>query len=245
MALSTLLARKSELKLEMAADVDAESNLFVAASKNAKECLTRLLSGEEPCKVDELDSFGQTALMLAASMGNDEAVAVLLNHGASTSLQDFESGWTALHRALFSGHVRTSLLLLKAGANLEDSAASGGASGEWREVVRPKRQWGRSLNNTNTWRSPIDHDGNSPLDLLSQQLMSRLGQAPVARYPTPDPNPSNTTLTLTPTPTPTPPKVLFFLPGFWAGRLSTRHSAAQCQKCATCPTHHNSTRRRD
>ncbi|CAN0340527.1 unnamed protein product, partial [Ectocarpus sp. 12 AP-2014] len=58
-------------------------------------------------------------LHLAARHGLEEMATVLIDAGASVHLKDWESGWTPLHRSLYFGHIRLSLLLLQAGALLD------------------------------------------------------------------------------------------------------------------------------
>jgi alpha-tubulin suppressor-like RCC1 family protein len=80
------------------------------------------------CGVDERNDAGETALHIAARWGLDAVVQELVEGGANLELTDWESGWTALHRSLYFGHIRTSLLLLKAGANLNAPRDRSGAT---------------------------------------------------------------------------------------------------------------------
>lgn len=45
---------------------------------------------------------------------------------------------------------------------------------EWKTEVYAKKQSRRSIRNIKAWMSPFDHDGNSPLDLLSSVLSTNL-----------------------------------------------------------------------
>jgi hypothetical protein len=62
--------------------------------------------------VDEVDDLGRTCLHIAASLGHFETVEVLLELNADLTVKDKESGWTPLHRAIYFGHVKVSLLLI-------------------------------------------------------------------------------------------------------------------------------------
>ena len=62
--------------------------------------------------INERDDRGRTALHIAATHGCNEAVVILLRSSADHALLDWESGWTALHRALYFGHFRAALLLI-------------------------------------------------------------------------------------------------------------------------------------
>ena len=78
-----------------------------------------LSAGNRPEAIDvnARDSFGRTVLHLAASASDASAteyVRMLLAHPSiNPNLQDYESHWTALHRALYGGNIATALLLLQ------------------------------------------------------------------------------------------------------------------------------------
>lgn len=113
---------------------------------------------------------------------------MLIDAGASVHVKDYESGWTPLHRSLYFGHIRLSLLLLKAGALMD-----GGRDQPDREDRQNKRTRSRSrsdslaLPHNDKSRSAAaarrrndglgDGEGNSPLDVLSLELRSRLKAA--------------------------------------------------------------------
>ena len=52
-----------------------------------------------------------TPLMVAAMHNCREVALVLLHEGARVDLKDAESGWTAMHHALYRGHVSLAQLL--------------------------------------------------------------------------------------------------------------------------------------
>lgn len=65
------------------------------------------------------DTLGRTALHVAASVGKAELVQWLLDQcHAEVDVRDHESGWTALHRAVFYGQLHCAKLLLQHGASL-------------------------------------------------------------------------------------------------------------------------------
>ncbi|KAK9478256.1 hypothetical protein V1514DRAFT_342934 [Lipomyces japonicus] len=63
--------------------------------------------------INRVDEFGRTVLHLACSQNKIDFVRALLNFsGTDLLIADFESGWTALHRALYAGNVTISRLLI-------------------------------------------------------------------------------------------------------------------------------------
>ncbi|XP_029451409.1 inhibitor of Bruton tyrosine kinase isoform X2 [Rhinatrema bivittatum] len=65
------------------------------------------------------DSFGRNALHIAASCGKKHVLDWLADmKGTDFSAKDKESGWTALHRAVFYGHIDCVLTLMKHGCSL-------------------------------------------------------------------------------------------------------------------------------
>ena len=73
---------------------------------------------------NDKDGFGRTALHICATYGCEAVANVLLSNGADHSIQDYESGWTALHRSLYFKHLNLTLLLIKYGAKLGDRCRS-------------------------------------------------------------------------------------------------------------------------
>jgi len=57
------------------------------------------------------DELGRTALHVAASCGSSPAVMKMLTRYSNLLAQDSESGWTALHRALFYGQLSAAKFL--------------------------------------------------------------------------------------------------------------------------------------
>ncbi|CAM9725985.1 unnamed protein product, partial [Phaeothamnion confervicola] len=136
--------------------------------------------------VDDRNDLGETPLHLACSRGLEKAAAFLCHAGADLQARDLESGWTPLHRSLYHGHVRTALLLLGCGAELGDrefdgsfgSGYGGNASGGG-GVGCGGRERGEAAAGRES-RGIFDHDGNTPLSLLSSELSDQLRQAATA-----------------------------------------------------------------
>ncbi|XP_063055674.1 inhibitor of Bruton tyrosine kinase isoform X2 [Engraulis encrasicolus] len=65
------------------------------------------------------DGFGRTALHLAASLGRRGLLEWLLESKSADLLaKDKESGWTAMHRSAFYGHIHCLMALVKHGGSL-------------------------------------------------------------------------------------------------------------------------------
>ncbi|XP_028412320.1 inhibitor of Bruton tyrosine kinase-like [Dendronephthya gigantea] len=72
------------------------------------------------------DSFGRNALHIAASCGRKDILKWLLEDGSlDVTEKDFESGWTALHRSCYYGHLSCALLLLEYGSNIYEKDFEG------------------------------------------------------------------------------------------------------------------------
>lgn len=68
--------------------------------------------------VDSFDCWERTALMRAAADGQAATIGCLLDAGADVNLQDEESGYTALHWALFRCHLVAAAALIHRGARM-------------------------------------------------------------------------------------------------------------------------------
>ncbi|KAM9317281.1 inhibitor of Bruton tyrosine kinase [Gastrophryne carolinensis] len=64
------------------------------------------------------DDLGRNAAHVAASCGKKGVLEWLASKGIDLSVKDKESGWTALHRSIFYGHIDCALSLLTHGSNL-------------------------------------------------------------------------------------------------------------------------------
>nr|XP_015211679.1 PREDICTED: inhibitor of Bruton tyrosine kinase [Lepisosteus oculatus] len=72
------------------------------------------------------DEFGRTALHFAASLGQKSLLDWLLEvKGADLLAKDKESGWTALHRSVFYGHIHCLMSLVKHGGCLSTQDKEG------------------------------------------------------------------------------------------------------------------------
>ncbi|XP_073445780.1 inhibitor of Bruton tyrosine kinase isoform X2 [Dendrobates tinctorius] len=63
------------------------------------------------------DDLGRNVGHISASCGKKAVLDWLVAKGVDLSVKDKESGWTALHRSIFYGHIDCSLTLLKHGSN--------------------------------------------------------------------------------------------------------------------------------
>lgn len=110
--------------------------------------------------INNRDHAGLTVLLRAVSSTESTALAfvqALIEH-PSTDLyvQDLESGWNALHRALYSGNVSIArLLLAKERGDLVNYTTT--TVGKVGQLIKTK-----------------DHEGNSPFDLYNSTIALRI-----------------------------------------------------------------------
>lgn len=81
----------------------------------------RTLLESDQLNVEALNARGESALMLAALMGNSSTLDMLINKGASLD----KDGWTALHYAASGGHNHIVEKLLAAGADIDALSPNG------------------------------------------------------------------------------------------------------------------------
>ncbi|KAL1840891.1 hypothetical protein VTJ49DRAFT_7633 [Mycothermus thermophilus] len=109
-------------------------------------------------EVNSRDHAGLTLLLRAASSTSENAVAfveALLEHPAiDIYVQDPESGWNALHRALYAGNISIARLLLE--KERRDLTAHTASLHRVGQLIKTK-----------------DHEGNSPFDLYHSTIGER------------------------------------------------------------------------
>lgn len=76
---------------------------LLAAVRSGDAAAVRRLASEAPGRLDDAGEDGRTPLMLAASAGAEEAVALLLELGADAARRDGQ-GRTAADLAFENGH---------------------------------------------------------------------------------------------------------------------------------------------
>ena len=75
-------------------------DIWTAAATGNVDSLRELLAPEAEVSVDIRDDWARTPLMVAAVHDQAAAAQCLIDAGANLTLQDAESGYSALHRAL-------------------------------------------------------------------------------------------------------------------------------------------------
>ena len=92
--------------------------LFDAVKKGELEKVERLIKNNST-KVDVMNNFGETPLMIATMNGNYEMAKLLINSGANVNFKDC-AGWSLLFRAINNHRKEIVELLINSGANLEE-----------------------------------------------------------------------------------------------------------------------------
>lgn len=102
------------------ADGDAgEVGRLLAAGEHPDAVLTHGITHYFPDpSLGYRTSYGNTALMLAACNGHEECVVRLVDGGATLDLKN-RDGFSALHKAVMSGHLGVCRVLVGAGASVE------------------------------------------------------------------------------------------------------------------------------
>ena len=112
-----IFARREEAKLRVAAGLRDTSLLFDAVRRAEPDKVRRMLAAG--VSLDYLDEEGDPIVVAAATRGDSEVVALLVDAGADVDAVSETSGEAALHRAIRNDHVDAVRVLLSAGVNLD------------------------------------------------------------------------------------------------------------------------------
>ncbi|KAI1205511.1 uncharacterized protein F4807DRAFT_442874 [Annulohypoxylon truncatum] len=111
-------------------------------------------------EINSRDHAGLTILLRAASSTSSDAasfVEALLDHPAiDIYVQDYESGWNALHRALYNGNISIARLLLEKERKDLTGSLGGATVTRVAQLIKTK-----------------DHEGNSPFDVYNATIALR------------------------------------------------------------------------
>jgi inhibitor of Bruton tyrosine kinase len=117
-------------------------------------------AGFSRAEINSRDHAGLTLLLRASSSPAGTAIAfaeALLDHPAiDLYLQDPESGWNALHRALYNGNISIARMLLDKERKDLMEALGGNATSRVGQLIKTK-----------------DHEGNSPFDVYNASIALR------------------------------------------------------------------------
>ncbi|KAI5922473.1 BTB/POZ domain-containing protein [Camillea tinctor] len=129
---------------------------FGASAGGSKNAGSNLGKSE----INSRDHMGLTILLRAASSASSNAIAfveALLDHPSiDIYAEDFESGWNALHRALYSGNISIARLLLEKERRDLTESFGGTAIAKVGRLIKTK-----------------DHEGNSPFDVYNATIALR------------------------------------------------------------------------
>ena len=115
--------------------------LFLPACWNGDVSVATTLL-ENGCDINARNQAGEPAIVLAAEIGREEIVKMLILAGANLDLQDHEDGYTALHRAAINNEIQCGVLLTEGGANVgikdkhSRTAHDVARSDEFREAIK-------------------------------------------------------------------------------------------------------------
>jgi ankyrin repeat protein len=93
--------------------------LMIKAAKKGEFAAVKALLDADPTLIDARDADGSTPLHCAAWKGNDQVVALLIERGASLSVENDNDHWggTPLHAAAHGNNREAARLLLEHGAD--------------------------------------------------------------------------------------------------------------------------------
>ena len=118
---SSLSLPSLSLLASTSAPPPSTSSVWHACQSGDTSYLSLYLSTLDPSSLSSelnlLNSLHETPLHVAASHNHLPCVQLLLAYHAQLNLQDRESGWTALHRAVYKGHLAIACALTQAGAD--------------------------------------------------------------------------------------------------------------------------------
>nr|WP_144925575.1 ankyrin repeat domain-containing protein [Paenibacillus bovis] len=101
-------------------------DIFVASAIGDTEYIDKIIS-KDSVKINELDSSRRSALYYAAKHGNEEAVRLLLEHGANPNQAERDAvDGAALHAAVSGNYLSIVKLLLEYGANVHAEVEASG-----------------------------------------------------------------------------------------------------------------------
>ena len=164
-----------------ARDREQMTSLMHAAELGYVDALRILLASKEP-GLDDIDSEGRTALILAAWQGRTTTVKMLLEAGANAQIRDHKNR-TALIAAKAGGHDAIVKILQEAGAHAEKAdgselllAATRGEDDRLAELVA-KSPWAIEVS---------DNEGNTPLALAAAKGWTRSIETLLAAHAQPN-----------------------------------------------------------
>mmetsp|Transcript_38339 Transcript_38339/g.92739 ORF Transcript_38339/g.92739 Transcript_38339/m.92739 type:complete len:205 (-) Transcript_38339:187-801(-) len=139
---------------------DEESQLFALVSTNDADALKGFMDSNSDTNINVKGKGGQTPLMFAVLSGRDQAVKVLLEAGADTTIGE-KDGYTPMHGAGFQGRAAIAKLLVDHGLDPFDTHKDG-------FIGMHRACWGREKRHAETVQVFIDagvpHDYPSKKD---------------------------------------------------------------------------------
>lgn len=145
------------------ADQDGNTLMMIAVRENNLDLVRFLLDNR--ANAQRRNSHGDTALMLAALLGHEEIVKLMLERKVDPSLP--APGWNALHYAAFENRARILTMLLNAGADI-NALAPNGSTALMLAAKRGHLDAARVLVNRHAELNHIDRDEGTALDMAKK-----------------------------------------------------------------------------
>lgn len=118
----------------------------------------------EHADVDELDPNGDAPLVMAAYLGHDEIVRLLLDAGADVGAVDPSMHATALHAAAYAGRTGSARLLIEGGVDINRQGPRNGYTALHDAIWENHADTARVIIDAGADLTLKSHSGETPLD---------------------------------------------------------------------------------
>jgi uncharacterized protein len=136
--------------------------LMKAVQKNDIARAEELIAGD--ANVDELDPNGDAPLVMAAYLGHDEIVRLLLAAGADVGAVDPSMRATALHAAAYAGRTESARLLIAGGIDINRQGPRNGYTALHDAIWENNIDTARVIIDAGADLTLTSHSGETPLD---------------------------------------------------------------------------------
>jgi ankyrin repeat protein len=135
---------------------------MTAVQRNDIAAVRKLIAGG--VDVDAVDANGDAPLVMAAYLGHDEIVQLLLQAGADVAAVDPGMKATALHAAAYAGRTEAAKLLIAHGIDIDKQGPVNGYTALHDAIWQNNVETARVIIDAGANLGLRSHDGETPLD---------------------------------------------------------------------------------